>query len=258
MIQKTFFRVFLCFIAALGVGSFWLSRQYVVPIMTYHHVEKTDRVEPNWVSPANFERHMEYLHHHGFHVMRFSELVEAIEQGKKPSRKSVVITFDDGNEDNYTQAFPILKKYNFPAIMFVSSDLVNKPGRVTWDQLREMMAYGIEIGSHTRHHVYLPDKPLGIQIDEIKGSQRVLWQELGAEIKYFAYPSGGFSTRVKAILRESGYLAACTTNRGRDRLNRDLYELNRVRFSDKDNREDIFWAKFSGYYNFFRERRKPH
>ncbi len=236
----------------------WISGKYVVPIMMYHNVDYTDVLKPNTVSPQNFERQMAYLKEHGFNVLSFENLVRLISENRKIPRKSVVITFDDGYADNYTHAFKILKKYGFPAIVFMPSDLVGRDGHLTWPQLREMTEHGIAIGSHTRLHAYLPDLSLEQQREEIFGSKRVLEAQLGVPVKYFAYPIGGFSNAIKEIIRQAGYQGAAATNRGYDRFNKDVFELNRVRFSDKDNRDDYLWMKLSGAYNIFRKAKHPY
>lgn len=243
--------------AAAGFGI-WARGNRVVPIMMYHHVAPAETSRADTVSLRRFEWHMDYLKTHRFHVIRLDTLVEAIRQGKKLPSKSVVITFDDGYEDNYTQAFSVLKKHGFPATLFVSSDLINTPGYLTTAQIQQMRAHGVDIASHARTHVYLPDLPREKQREEIRESRRLLEKELGITVKYLAYPSGGFSEEIKQFVQEAGYQGACTTNRGRDRFNRDVYELNRVRFSNKDDRLDYLWMKLTGFYNLFRSSKNPY
>jgi len=247
-------------ILVLFAGGFgiWLSNQHVVPIMMYHNVANSETLKANTVSPQRFERHMEYLKQHRFNVIGFDLLVLNLRENKPLPKKSVVITFDDGYEDNYTNAYPILKKYGYPAIMFIPSDLIGNEGYLTWGQVREMAANGITFASHSRHHEYLPDLPEHVQRDEIYESKRILEQRLGRPINYFAYPIGGFNDTIKKMVRNAGYIAAVTTNRGFDRRNKNVYELNRIRFSDKDDRDSYLWIKLSGYYNVFREPKKPH
>jgi len=244
-------------VIALGGFIIWLSGHYVVPIMMYHSVANSDTVQSNTVSPANFQKQMAYLKKRKFNVLSFNDLVQLIRSEKPIPKKSVVITFDDGYADNYTNAFNILKQYGYPAIMFIPSDLIGNVGYLTWGQVREMASYGIAFGSHTRHHNYLPDLNKADQKDEIFESKRILEQRLGRSINYFAYPIGGFSDSIKKQVGQAGYMGAAATNRGADRLNKDVYELNRIRFGNKDNRNDYLWIKLSGYYNLFREVKNP-
>lgn len=235
----------------------WASPQYVTPIATYHHIDHSDYYQPNWVGLKNFEYQMAFLKNNGYRVIRFSELVETLAQKKPLDRKAVVITFDDGYENNYTAAFPVLRKYQFPATIFICSDFVGQPGYLTWAQIKEMKAYNIDFGCHTRTHVYLPDVPAALQQEEILGCKRTVEKNIGP-IELFAYPVGGFTPEIKEILKANGYKAACTTNRGYDRLNKDLFEIKRVRMTDRDIAPLSLWGKFSGYYNFFRRSRDPY
>ncbi|MCK5180799.1 MAG: polysaccharide deacetylase family protein [Candidatus Omnitrophica bacterium] len=250
--------VSILLIIVAGACLFWLPSRYVVPVIMYHQVTHTERPQSNWVSPENFEWQMAYLKDHGYNIIRLGDLVEATQAGRSLPRKTAVITFDDGYENNYTEAFRILKKYGFPATIFVSTDKVGTEGRLTWAQMKEMLASGIDIGSHTQTEAYLPDALVEQQRREIVVSKSILEQNLGITVDHFAYPIGGFSEGIKQIVKEAGYKSACATNRGYDRFNKDVFELNRVRFSDKDNRKDYLWIKLSGYYNLFREAKSPY
>ncbi len=243
----------------LGIAfSVWLKQIYTVPIMMYHHVNYSRSTEMDHVSPENFEKHMRFLKTHHYQVIGLDELVKTIQAGRPLPRKSVVISFDDGYQDNYQYAFKILKKYQFPAVLFVLTERLEKKGYLTWNELKEMAGQGIIIGSHSRNHDYLPELSFGKQKKEIKESKRILEEGLGITVEYFSYPLGGFSDTIKFMVRKAGYKASCTTNRGYDRFNKDLYELKRVRFSDKDNSNIILWFKLSGYYNFSRELKNPY
>lgn len=256
--RKFLVRFAILFVIILSGFLFWLSGHYVVPIIMYHHVDITEELKPNIVSPQNFERQMAYLKDHRYRVLSFNELVELTQNNEPLPRKSVVITFDDAYENNYTHAFKILKKYGYPAIIFTPSDLIGQEGHLSWTQIKEMAQNGIAFGSHTRHHAYLPDLSAEKQRDEIAESKRILEEGLGVAVDYFAYPIGGFSEPIKQIVKEAGYKGAAATNRGYDRFNKDVFELNRVRFSDKDDRNDYLWIKLSGYYNLFRAAKKPY
>ncbi|VAX37274.1 hypothetical protein MNBD_UNCLBAC01-398 [hydrothermal vent metagenome] len=255
---KRFFLIFFTiFIVSSSGFLFWVSSHYVVPIMMYHNVNYTDEPKPNTVSPENFARHMAYLRENGYHVMSMDEFVQMTTEGRKFSRKSVVITFDDGYEDNYSYAFDILQKHQLPAIIFIPSDLMDAKGYLYWGQIQEMVENGVDFGSHTRFHKYLPDLSFEEKRDEIVESKKILEENLGVEIKHFAYPIGGFSEQIKRLVKEAGYQSASATNRGYDRKNEDVFELNRIRFGDKDS-DFVLWAKLSGYYNLFRSLKSPY
>ncbi|MFH1359937.1 MAG: polysaccharide deacetylase family protein [Candidatus Omnitrophota bacterium] len=257
-LKKTLLILCLALILAVAGAFFWLSDKYTVPIIMYHSINYVDTPVPNITSPERFAWHMEFLKTHGYRVISLQELIDAIETKNPLSRKSVVITFDDGYRDNYTHAFKVLKKYNFPATIFVAVDQIGDDDKLTWEQILEMEKNGIDIGSHTLDQTYLPSVSLAEQERQIKLSKEILEKKLGHLVCCFAYPSGGFTETIKKIVQKSGYRGACATNRGYDHLNKDVYELNRVRLSDKDNRIDYLFMKFSGYYNLFRQFRSPY
>src|SRR5476651_304410 len=104
---------------------FWLRDRYFVPILTYHHVGiPSGKWRLNTVSEKSFEYQMCFMKRHGFEVISFDDLVEGIKKGHMFTRNTVVLQFDDGYEDNYKYAYPILKKYNFPAMVFLISDKI--------------------------------------------------------------------------------------------------------------------------------------
>jgi len=247
--------VFVLFIGCIGF-TLWLRDRYVVPILTYHHVGiPSGKWRLNTVTEKSFEYQMNFLRWHGFQVISFDDWVEENKKGDLFARNTVILQFDDGYEDNYKYAFPILKKYGFPAMEFLISDKVGAPNFLTWDQVKEMEKYNFLAGSHTRHHVYLPETSLIKAQDEIAGSKKVIEDHLGHRIDYFCYPTGGFTEEIKRLVKEAGYKAAVTTNRGKDRFNIDLYEVDRVHMNNTDDQYSglILWFKLSGYYNLFRK-----
>ena len=261
--MRIFKNISLVFFTILIIGSigfaFWLRDRYVVPILTYHHVGiPSGKWRLNTVSEKSFEYQMAFMKRHGFQVISFDALVTGIKEGQAFARNTVVLQFDDGDEDNYKYAFPILRKYDFPAMEFLVSDKVGTPGFLTWDQVKEMEKYNFLAGSHTRHHFYLPKVNVSQAQDEIAGSKRIIEDHLGHGINYFCYPSGGFTEEIKRLVKEAGYKAAVSTNRGRDKFNIDLYELKRIHMNSTDDEYSglIMWFKLSGYYNLFRQFKK--
>lgn len=258
MIKRSIF--YFIFFVVLWTGFIvFIHDKYTVPILMYHRVGSfTARGDLNIVSQKSFAHQMKFLHKHGYHVISLDDLVEGINKGFSFNRKTVVITFDDGYEDNYDQAFPILRRYDIPATIFLVSDWVGSPDFMTWEQLREMQGSNIEFGSHSRKHAYLPDVKHHAQLeDEIINSKKVLEENLGEPVRYFSYPSGGYTEEVKEIVIKAKYKGACATNRGYDRFNTRPYELKRIRINDTDN-WFYMWVKLSGYYNLFRAFKNPY
>ena len=122
------------------------------------------------VSTSEFEAQMAWLEENGYKTITASELADALEGKGALPEHPVLITFDDGYIDNYQCAFPILKKHQMKAIIFLISDYISMyPNYLTWEQLFEMQAAGIEFGSHTLDHTVLTDLPLADAERELTG-----------------------------------------------------------------------------------------
>lgn len=246
-------------VIVLSAFHFYLRPRYVVPVLMYHSIKDSD-AGSMYVNPSNFRRQMEFLYRGGYNVISLDELVEGILENRKFGFGTVVITFDDGFEDNYLNAFPVLSRHDFPATIFlVSSYIGRKEGYLNWDQVRVMKNNGIDFGSHTRNHVYLPSAEGTAELwEEISGSKEEIEKAIGRTVSYFCYPIGGFNDRIKRAVIRAGYKGACTTNRGYDRYNRDVFEINRIKVTDSDTAKPLhFRAKLSGYYNLFRSLKSP-
>jgi len=257
-------RVFvLCgLIVLLGLFGLYsyISSQYVVPILMYHHVDENGDISSLSVSPENFLRQMRFLSERNYNPISLSELVRAKRSGQKLGRNTVVITFDDGYADNYLSAYPVLKKYNLPATIFVIVDALNLSGYLNDAQISRMSSEGIiEIGSHSLSGAYLPGRDTEELQREIKLSKEELEDRVNRPVELFCYPIGGFTDEIQELVKISGYLSACTTNRGRQatHLNNDLFALKRIKVTDSQANLFVFWVKLSGYYNFFRSIRDP-
>ncbi len=248
--------IFVFALAVLAATFYvvYMKPRHVVPILMYHAVSDTEGSSLN-VTPENFAGQMDFLHDAGYSVITLDDLVDKIKNREKPGPKTVVITFDDGYEDNYLHAFPVMEKYDMPATIFLITVYVDtRKNYLKWEQVRLMMKNGMSFGGHTRDDVYLP----GVSDEEslwnqIAGSREDIETNTDGEALYFCYPTGGFNSQVKDVVKRAGYKGACTTNRGYDRSNRDVYELNRVKITNSDMTKPFhFRAKLSGYYNLFR------
>jgi peptidoglycan/xylan/chitin deacetylase (PgdA/CDA1 family) len=223
----------------------------------YHSIDEKHKETKLSVSPRDFERQMAFLHSHEYEVVRLEDLVKAKEAGIPIAPQTVAITFDDGYENNYTCAFPVLKRYQFPATIFVATNNIGKPGFLNEQQITEMADSGIiSIGSHTLNHVYLPSITDEEQLRrEIFESKQRLEELTGQKEIVFSYPVGGFTPRIRQLVREAGYLGACATNPGKNCPNDDIYALKRVRISRTSENMLVFWIESSGYYTFIKEMR---
>ena len=230
---------------------------YYVPILAYHKigVHKGDHVPT--VIPEAFEAHLAFLQRHRFEVWPVARLVAALAKGQRLPRRVTAITFDDGYEETYTVAWPLLKHFSFPATVFVATAEVGLPGFNTWAQLREMAQDNFTIGSHTIHHTYVPRTAREILHREFFDSKQHIEREVGRRIDYLSYPVGGFTAEAQQLARDAGYAAAFTTNRAFQRRGVDLYALRRVKMTDNDTRALVLWTKLCGYYDVFRRLPAP-
>lgn len=190
-----------------------------VPILVYHGVfphhpgQTAEQIEYD-VSPENFEMQMQYLKDSGYRVISLLALVDALEKGDTIPAKSVVITLDDGSENQYVHAFPILKKFGYNATFYVYPNpiVVGHSGFMTFDQLREMQNAGMTIESHTRTHPRLTDiktvKGGGGLEWELKGSKTILEKELGVPIDHIAFPYGLHNALSDSVMKAVGYKSA--------------------------------------------------
>ena len=206
-----------------------------VPILTYHYVDTSPPVDgPNaaalTVRTADFEAEMALLEHGGYHTVTFDQLWRAMAGGTSLPAKPVLLTFDDGGRDNYTVAFPILKRHGLVATFFVVTNAVDtNPQSMTWGQLREMRDAGMGIGSHTKGHPDLLTVSPDRLWDELAGSRSVIEAQLGTAPDVLAYPSGRFSARIAELAKKAGYRMAVTTRWGRTVRAARMLEMPRMR-----------------------------
>ncbi|MHB8155406.1 MAG: polysaccharide deacetylase family protein [Candidatus Omnitrophota bacterium] len=262
--MKKIFLVLFLVVVSLGAFYFlWLSPRYTVPILMYHNVDNEEGTF--FVSPENFAKQMEYIKKNGYQVISLDELVRSIQEKKPFKKNKVVITFDDGYKDNFQYAYPVLKKFSFPATIFLISDFMgktfsNKKEYLSWDEVILMSKDRISFGAHTKRHFYLGViKDEKAALEEIVGSKKAIEQKIDMPADYFCYPGGGFNEKAKELVMQAGYQGACTTNRGFAKFNREVYELKRIKVTNSDMTKPFsFWVKLSGYYNILRKEKSPY
>jgi peptidoglycan/xylan/chitin deacetylase (PgdA/CDA1 family) len=197
-----------------------------------HHPGETVEQRQLDVDTAVFREQMTYLAEHKFNVIPFERLVDALD-GKAPAPEhAVVITFDDGWEDQYQYAFPILRQLGLTATFFVYSTAIGvDAASMTWDQVRELQAAGMTIGSHSRTHPMMTAADVNLH-DEIETSRDDIQRHLGSAPDLFAYPYGAWDARVAAAVRAAGYRAARAFPGGAWNTAADLYALRAVQVTD--------------------------
>ena len=189
------------------------ARAAKIPIIMYHDITATKDV--SWdVTPDELERHFQALQEGGYTPISMDQMVNHLRTGSQLPEKPVLLTFDDNYIGQYQYAFPLLKKYNYPAVWSVHTRFVGTGGKkpkATWDQLREMSKSGlITVASHTVNHLNLKDLSDREIEKEVTESKKVLEKELGIAIDYFTYPEGDFTERAREKIKNAGYKGALT------------------------------------------------
>ena len=210
------------------------AEEITIPILTYHNFTQEEGSDYK-INIVEFEKQMDYLAAHNYSVISLSELLEGLKNGQLPP-KPVVITIDDGYKATFTLAYPVLKKYNFPATLFLYTDFIEKNNySLTWEEIREMTKNNIEIGSHTLSHCnllrYKENESYDRYISRIKKeiflSKEILESKIGSKIKFFAYPYGVYSPIVKNLVIQADYKGILNANSMNNNSNADPFSLNR-------------------------------
>ena len=198
-------------------------------VLNYHKVDNQNISLS--VLPKDFDRQMKYLKDNNFHTITMDEMYAALTEGAELPENPVVITFDDGYDDNYTYAYPILKKYGFKGTIFVITSFLdrNQPGYITWGQAQEMESSGvINIESHTVTHSSMTEQTDEQLRYEMAESKRDIEQRLGKTVGFIAYPTGTFNLHIASLGKEAGYKGAFTIKYGNVDRASNLYALERV------------------------------
>jgi len=204
-----------------------LAQETRVPVLYYHSVMSQPGNELR-MPPEQFEEQIRYLAEQGYHSITSRELYSAFYGTGRLPTKPVLIQFDDGYRDNYTQALPILRKYGFVATVFVVSSFVDGDGYLTWVQLDELVRSGWEIGSHSVNHEHLAELDDTKLKFELTVAKQVLESRLNLDVVSLAYPFGNYNDKVIAGAEAAGYKIAFTTNRGWANSKVSPFTLNRI------------------------------
>jgi len=252
------------------------SSRRKTPILVYHRVcplYHKKKIPYANVYPEEFEMQMRYLKEN-FSVITVSEYLQKV-QGRRIGGNEICITFDDGFRDNYIYAFPVLRRYGIKATFFLTTkyigtdilfpwmsldrgakdDILTHRERwipLSWEEVREMMGYGMEFGTHTHtHRVSLTKMDIHEARKEIEESTKLFIERLDTNPELFSYPHGtskDYNNNHIEILKSCKYKAALTTNSGRNEISQDPYELKRIIIYE----EDSFWEfkkKVHGAYD---------
>jgi peptidoglycan/xylan/chitin deacetylase (PgdA/CDA1 family) len=204
-----------------------------ISILGFHSLD--DRQSAISFSPLLFRQAMERLHKSGYRTLGLEEVIGYLRRQEPFPDSAFVITFDDGYQSVYQEAFPVLQEFGFTATIFItvgeeSSDrLPGMEGRtmLSWQEVEEMHRLGITIGSHTLTHPDLTSVSLNRIETELQRSKRMIEDRLSVPVTCFAYPYGYYDRPGREIVRRH-YDCACSSQLGRVKMSSDLYALERV------------------------------
>lgn len=215
---------------------------------------------------------MKFLSENNYNIVSLKTLGKLFTQNKNLPPKTIVLTFDDGFENFYTTAFPILNEYNFTATVFLISDYCGKyndwagnlstiaPRKLmNWEKIKELNDdKKIEFAAHSRTHPDLTKISLAEAEREMHESKLTIENRLGAEVFDFAYPYGKFNSAVKELAAKH-FRTACSTNLGKVKFDDDLFSLKRIDAYYLRNEQifhSILSSNFSLYLSFRQQMRE--
>jgi peptidoglycan/xylan/chitin deacetylase (PgdA/CDA1 family) len=218
----------------VAVQASAIPRSGGVPILMYHYirVNPVPRDRAGYilsVPPRDFAAQMGYLSEAGFHTVTMAQVRDHLLHGTPLPPRPVAVTLDDGYEDAYTAAWPVLQRFHQTATLYIVTGFVGRPGYLTWEQIGRLDRAGLEIGSHTVHHLSLPHlAPAALQT-ELTTSRQTLEAHLGHPVLDFCYPGGEFNQQVEDAVAAAGYATATTTRYGLAGPGDDPLALPRIR-----------------------------
>jgi len=184
-----------------------------LPILTFHKLSKYRESNKYIVTEKDFVNCLAFMASHNYNYMLIENYYNVLlEPTRELPRKSVVITFDDGHESDFTIALPNLKKFNLKANFFITTDWIDKTGYMTSEQIKILSAEGMSIQSHSKTHLYLDEMDTCNALDELKESKIMLEKILGRDVPFISFPGGRYNRNVIDCAKEANYSAVLSSN----------------------------------------------
>lgn len=205
-----------------------------IPIFMYHYIrdlnDPNDKIGTNLsVSPEKFASQLDLIKSKGYTTITFKDIMD----GNIPD-KPVILTFDDGYKDFYTNAYPELKKRDMKAVSYIITGNIKKDGYMSAEEINKISNDNIEIGSHTVSHPDMSKATTARAEMEARESKRILGEITEKPIISICYPSGKYNSETEKIVKDYGYSYAVTTNIGITSF-ADPFALNRYRLNHDTN-----------------------
>ena len=229
------------------------SAETVVPILMYHNINDSYNIENSNIEISNdkFEEHLDYIKKNGYTTITLDDYLLFSQGEKSLPDKPIIITFDDGYLNNYTNAFPMLKERNMKATIFVITGRMGMQGGVTyphftWEQAKEMEDSGlIDIQSHTYFHNDLSAVSEETVSMELRKSRFMIYKYLNKKSDFLAFPYGNFNENVKELAKKAGYKACVEIKTGIPGVNRvysDVFALKRITAFGTMSGDDLIYT----------------
>lgn len=238
-----------------------------IPILMYHSISEPSAtsMHPYYVTetaPNAFRRQLSYLRQAGYRTLTPCQLLDRLHSPVTNYERTVLITFDDGYKDFYTNAFPVLEEHGFKATVYLPTQLISSDRQsflrkecLTWEEIRFLQSAGTVFGSHSATHSRLYFMSIPKIKSELQDSKDVIEQKLGSPIGSFAYPYAfpeadhAFTAQFGALLDECGYSTGMSTSIGSINGYSDRWHLKRLPVNVCDD-EQLFSAKLEGSYDW--------
>lgn len=199
------------------------------------------------VSPEQFEAQLHYLRNEGYQTITLRDLILHLTTGYPLPTKPIVLTFDDGYRDHYTNAFPLLRKYGYVGTFFVVTQFLDEgyEAYMTWEQVVEMSAAGMDIEAHSHSHREMHNQSLDFVVFEVLRPKEAIEARLHKPVRFFCYPSGKSDEQTVQVLHSANYWGAVTVAQGALHDSDHLFQLKRIRVRGRYTVEDLDeWITF--------------
>lgn len=213
------------------------QQSFTLPILMFHYIQDIPATTKDQLgyrlsyAPQKLDQLLDFFEEHAITPLTFRDLKAIVEGRQTPPKRAVILSFDDGHLDHYTNAFPVLRKHHAKAVFFVIAGKPDQDPRfATRDQIRELASAGFEIGSHSVSHSNLASLGSKRLREEVFESKARIEKEIGLPVLSFCYPAGRYDARVLKLVKES-YLFARTTQPWTFLQMKRRYQLPTVRVS---------------------------
>lgn len=228
-------------------------RQPPVNILLYHHIQMNPNQKDNYgdklfVNPGDFKTQINYLASQNYRTLSLDDFATFHLESHALTEKTLVLTFDDGYEDFFTNAFPILKQHHMKAVCFLITDFIGQPTYLTWNEINQMFQSGlITFESHTVDHILLSTLSNKNILVELVKSKKILELHFQQPINWIAYPYGQYDDRIKQLVNEAGYQGAVDATSDLTGFPANRFAVPRINIYGNDTFQD-FLSKLTNTY----------